>query len=122
MAGRFRLLADEHLSKAHIQAARDGGWDIVRVVDVLGQKTDDPTVLAYCAEHGCVWITSDEHAKGHVTAWLSSGKTLPGVIIVPQRHRLTPGRLMRFLEDLAAEPAPFAGVVRFVTPPRLERR
>lgn len=115
MAGRFRLIADEHWSKAHIKAAREAGWEVLRVVDVLGQKTRDPEVLAYCAAHGCVWITSDEHAKGHVTAWLASGKTLPGVIIVPQRHRLGPGGLVRFLERLAAEEAPFAGVMRFLT-------
>jgi hypothetical protein len=49
-----------------------------------------------------------------VTDWLASGKTLPGVIIVPQRHRLGPGGLVRFLERLAAEEAPFTGVIRFL--------
>ena len=90
MAGRFRLLADEHWSKAHIKAARETGWEVLRVVDVLRHKTEDPELLAYCAAHGCVWITSDEHAMGHVTAWLSAGKTLPGVIIVPQRTGSVP--------------------------------
>jgi hypothetical protein len=79
------------------------------------EGTDDPEVLAYCAANDCVWITSDESAKGHVTEWLRSGKTLPGVLIVPQRHRLTPGHLLRFLERLAAEDAPFAGVIRYLT-------
>ena len=49
MAGRFKLLTDEHWSKAHIKAVREAGWEVVRVVDVLGQKTDDPEVLASCA-------------------------------------------------------------------------
>ena len=115
MPGRFKVLTDEHWSKAHIKAARQAGWDVVRVVDVLGQKTGDPEVLAYCAANGCVWITSDERAKGHVTRWLDSGRTLPGVIIVPQRHRLSPGRLVGLLERLATERAPFAGVIRFLT-------
>lgn len=115
MAGRFKLLTDEHWSNAHVKAVREAGWEVVRVVDVLGEKTDDPDVLAYCAAHGCVWITSDERAKGHVSRLLSVGGTLPGVIIVPQRHRLTPGRLVRFLERLALEQAPFAGVLRFLT-------
>jgi hypothetical protein len=119
VAGRFRVLTDEHWSRAHIKAAREAGWEVIRVVDVLGQKTDDPEVLAYCAAHGCVWITSDERAKGHVTQWLTSGRTLPGVIIIPQRHRLTPGRLVQFLESLASESVPFAGVIRFL--PREER-
>jgi hypothetical protein len=113
VAGRFKVLTDEHWSRAHIQAAREAGWDVTRVVDVLGQETDDPQVLAYCAGHGLVWITSDEHAKGHVTEWLQAGKALPGVVIVPQRHRVTLGRLVQILERLASEEAPFAGVIRF---------
>jgi hypothetical protein len=76
VAGRFKLLADEHWSNAHIKAAREAGWDVARVVDVLGQATEDQDVLAYCA-------------------------TLP------------PGRLVNFLEELASEDAPFAGVLRF---------
>ncbi len=115
MPGRFKVLTDEHWSKAHIKATREAGRDVIRVVDVLGQKTDDPAVLAYCAANGCVWITRDERAMGHVTKRIGSGKTLPGVIIVPQRHRVTPGRLVRFLERLASEEAPFAGVIRFLT-------
>ena len=115
MPGRFKVLSDEHWSKAHIKAAREAGWDVVRVVDVLGQKTEDSEVIAYCAANDRVWITGDERAKGHVTRWIGSGKTLPGVVIVPQRHRLTPGRLVRFLERLASEQGPFAGVIRFLT-------
>jgi hypothetical protein len=111
VAGRFKVLTDQHWSRAHIKAARDAGCDVIRVVDVLGQETDDLEVLAYCAAHDSVWITSDERAKGHVTRWLQSGNTLPGVIIVPQRHRVTPSRLVSILERLAE--APFAGVIRF---------
>lgn len=114
MAGRFKVLTDEHWSKAHIKAALEAGWDVTRVVDVLGQATDDREVLAYCAAHGSIWITSDERAKGHVTQWIRSGNPLPGVIIVPQRHRVAPGRLVHFLERLASEDAPFTGVIRFL--------
>jgi hypothetical protein len=113
VAGRFKVLTDEHWSRAHVNAAREAGWDAIRVVDVLGQETNDQEVLAYCATHGLVWLTSDERARGHVTQWLQSGKALAGVIIVPQRHRVTPGRLVHILERLASEEAPFAGVIRF---------
>lgn len=113
MAGRFKLITDEHWSTAHIKAAQDAGWSVVRVQDVLGQANPDPAILAYCAEFGCAWVTSDQHAHGHVTDWLRSGKTLPGVIFFPQRHRITPGRFVRFLEKLCAEEAPFAGAIRF---------
>jgi len=34
VVGRFKLLTDEHWSKAHVIAARLAGWEAVRVVDV----------------------------------------------------------------------------------------
>jgi hypothetical protein len=118
VAGRFKLLTDEHWSKAHIRAARDAGWEVARLIDVpeLGRGTPDPQILAHCSRHGYVWVTTDEHAKGDITDWLRSGGTLPGVIVVIQRHRVGPGRLVRLLEKLAAEEAPFAGTLRFVKP------
>jgi hypothetical protein len=118
VAGRFKLLTDEHWSNAHIKAARSAGWEVARSVDVegLGQGALDLEALAYCAEHGCVWVTTDQRAQSHIAAWINSGKTLPGVIMAVQRHRVTPGGLVRFFETLAGEEAPFAGVIRFVAP------
>lgn len=116
MAGRFKILTDEHWSRAHRRAAQEAGWQVVRAVDVLAQGTEDSTLLAYCAERGCVWVTSDEAARGHVVEWLNSGRALPGVIIVPQRHRITPGRFVSFLEDLAGEEDPFPAGIRYFKP------
>jgi len=116
VAGRFRILTDEHWSKAHRRAAREAGWQVVRAVDVLAQGTHDSVLLAFCAEHGCVWVTSDEAARGHIVNWLNSGRTLPGVIIVPQRYRITPGRFVSFLEVLAGEEEPFAAAIRYFRP------
>lgn len=73
-------------------------------------------MLAYCAEQGYVWVTTDQRAQGHIAEWINSGKTLPGVIMAVQRHRIAAGRFVRFLEELAVEEAPFAGIIRFVTP------
>jgi hypothetical protein len=78
VAGRFKVLTDEHWSRANVKAAPEARWDVTRVVDVLGQETDDLEVLAYCAAHDSVWLTRDERANGHVTQWLQSGKALPG--------------------------------------------
>jgi hypothetical protein len=117
VAGRFKVLTDEHWSKAHLKAVRNAGWEVSRVVDVadLGQGTADPEVLAYCSRHGYVWVTTDLRAQTHVAEWIDAGRSLPGVIMVVQRHRITPGRLLRFLERLAAEEEPFTGVVRYIS-------
>lgn len=117
MAGRFKLITDEHWSKAHVRAAREAGWEVVRVVDVLGQATKDPVIMAYCERHVYVWVTGDKRAQPEITQWINSGRTLPGVIIgVERRKRIVPGRFLRFLQELAEEEAPFAGVIRFLTP------
>jgi hypothetical protein len=117
VAGGFRVLIDEHWSNAHRQALQTAGWEVVRVVDVdaLGQGAADASVPAYCAQHGHVWLTSDEAARGDITDWINSGKTLPGVIIAPQRRHVSPRRLVAFFESLATEATPFAGVIRYVT-------
>jgi hypothetical protein len=118
VSGRFGILLDEHWSKGHFKALRGAGWDVVRSVDVaeLGQGKLDPEILAYCAKHGRIWITADLRARAHIAKWIESGGTLPGVVIAVQRKRVEPGRLVRFLEGLAAETTPFAGVVCFVAP------
>lgn len=116
MAGRFKILTDEHTSTAHIKALRNAGWSVVRVIEVLEQAAVDEEVLTYCSAQGYVWLTSDEAAQGKVWSWIGSGRTLPGVIIDVQRHRTTPGRLVRFLERLVAEDNPFGGVIRFLRP------
>lgn len=117
MAGRFKLITDEHWSKAHVKAAREAGWEVVRVVDILGQQAKDSSILAYCETHGYVWVTSDKRSQPEITEWIKSGRTVPGVIIgVERRKRITPGRFLRFLQELATEDVPFAGIIRFVTP------
>jgi hypothetical protein len=116
VAGRFRILADEHWSAAHVKAIRSAGWELARLVDVaeLGQGTPDPNILAYCTEHGYVWMTADQRAQGHITRWIEAGRAFPGALIAVQRHRISPGHLLRFLEGLADEETPFAQVIRFV--------
>lgn len=38
MAGRFPLLADEHVPRALVQALYDRGWTVVRVVDLRSSR------------------------------------------------------------------------------------
>lgn len=117
MAGAFKLITDEHWSDAHVKAAREKGWHVVRVVDILGLQTPDLDIMAYCEANAYVWITRDKRAQIEIKKWIAAGRALPGVIIgVEHRRRIAPGRFVRFLESLATEEAPFAGVIRFLTP------
>ena len=65
MAGRFRLLTDEHISLPLVKALRDRGWDVVRVVDEprLGKGTPDGVVFAFAIEEERVVLSSDTRAS-----------------------------------------------------------
>jgi hypothetical protein len=43
--GRFRLLTDENIPGPLIDALRRGGWDVVRVIDVFGERSVDESVF-----------------------------------------------------------------------------
>lgn len=58
----MELLADENIETEWIQALRDDGHDIVRVVDsdTLGVSATDPDVLANATRDGRVLLTADQ--------------------------------------------------------------
>lgn len=51
MPGRFALFTDENVDGPLIKALSARGWDVVRAVDVFGERTDDDVLFSYAAEH-----------------------------------------------------------------------
>ena len=47
MAVRFPLYTDENVKGALIKALRQGGWDVVRAIEVFPEGTDDEVHLAF---------------------------------------------------------------------------
>jgi hypothetical protein len=41
VAGRFAVLADNQVRQSIIEALRSAGWDVVRAVDLFGERNDD---------------------------------------------------------------------------------
>ena len=62
MARRFRLLTDEHFPNSVVELLRREGWEVQRVLDVLGKGTNDDDIFPYAAKRGLVWVSSDERA------------------------------------------------------------
>jgi hypothetical protein len=60
------LLTDNDVRQPIINALRVRGWDVVRGVDVFGEKNIDEDLLGWAAAEGRVFLTSDDGI--HATA------------------------------------------------------
>lgn len=118
MAGPFPLLTDEHISSALIKTLRDHGWDVVRAVDVFGQRTDDQTLFEYAAAQGRVLVTTDAGLEAIAIRWLREWRAFPGLVIWAQGQQrlMSEGDFLREFENLAAEEGAFAYPVHHVKP------
>jgi PIN like domain len=118
--GRFVILTDEHVPYALVEALRNAGWSVHRVEDEpgLGKRTKDPVVFAYAAERRWVWLSRDEAAVAHPSAWLREGRPFEGMLVWSQRYHLVMsiGDVLRRIEALAQEDDPFAAGARFIKP------
>lgn len=58
----MKLLADENAETEWIQALRDDGHDVVRVVDIeeLGVSATDPSVLSVASQQNRVLLSADQ--------------------------------------------------------------
>ena len=95
----LRLLADENLDGniARGVMRRVRGVDVVRVQDVGLTGADDPTVLAWAAEHSRVLITHDvETVTRFAFERVDAGLPMPGVIEITARAPIG-----KAVEDLA---------------------
>jgi hypothetical protein len=122
MAGRFPLLVDEHVPRSLVQALRQHGWTVVRVVDLkpeLGPGADDGQVYSYASRHGYVVLSSDERALWRPQQHREQGDQFPGMLCWPQRHRdrMTIGEAVEAIERIALEDSPFGYGYRFIQPP-----
>jgi predicted nuclease of predicted toxin-antitoxin system len=87
----MELLADENVETEWIQALRDDGHKVVRVVDVedLGVSASDPDVLAVATRKDRVLLTADQSDFSNPPA----GEH-PGIIIIADVTR-TGGEVRR---------------------------
>jgi hypothetical protein len=118
--GRFVILSDEHIPNSVVDALRNRGWTVLPVVDEpgLGQGTLDEALFTYAAARGWVWLSRDEKAVRHPSAWQRAGRPFKGMPVWSQRyHRLMSiGEVVRQIEALAEEEDPFASGCRFIKP------
>jgi hypothetical protein len=114
VAGRFPLLTDACVNDHLISALRDRGWDVVRAIDVSGEKTKDEVLFERAAKEGRVFVTNDRPAEAIAIRWLRERRLFAGMVAWPvegYEHRRI-GDFVQDFEDLAQEDAPFAYPIR----------
>lgn len=77
----FKLLADEHIAGAVIDAIKGHGIEIKTVRDILTEGTPDPELLEFAYENDYILLTHDEHITRHVVARREEGKEHGGIFI-----------------------------------------
>ncbi len=59
MEEKLRLLADMNISPQTVESLRQGGWDVVRVPDLLPPKASDTEILETARQVGRAVVTQD---------------------------------------------------------------
>src|SRR5437667_12413052 len=87
MAEGIRCLADEDFDNDILWGALRLSLtiDVVRVQDVGLGGADDPVVLQWAADHGCIVLTHDVRSmKKHAYDRIAKGARMPGLFAVSQ--------------------------------------
>lgn len=120
MADRFPLYTDADVKGALVEALRQGGWDVVRAIEVFPEDTDDDVHFDYAARESRVLVTNDQPLKAIAYRWLREGLRFEGVVTWPQEHynRMTVGYIVSEFERLTEEDEPFRYPIRHIYLPK----
>lgn len=119
MAGRFPLLTDNHVHQSIVHALRSRGWDVLRAVDLFGERNDDEQLLAWAAANGRALATCDEPIHKIARRWIDEGRSFRMVFWLLERYRqMTDGEMLEAFEEIAARPNAFAYPIEYVKPRR----
>jgi hypothetical protein len=115
---RFPLFTDNHVRQQLIDGLVLRGWDVQRAIDLFPERTVDPVLFSYAAEHKRVLVTNDNRVTATAERWLEEGKPFTGLIVWELEHhrRLSEGWFIRKFEELAEEDDPFFYHIRHLNP------
>jgi hypothetical protein len=102
VAGRFPLLADENIDERLVEGLLRAGWDVVRAVDLFGERTHDLILFGYAADHGRALVSTDTDHLSIGERWLREGRSFRLVYWSQARYqRLPMGRYLAGFDRLA---------------------
>lgn len=117
MAKPFPLFADNQIRQPIVDALRQAGWDVVRAVDLFGERNNDEVIFRHAAGQGRVFLTNDKgiHAIAH--RWLREGRSFRMVYWwAEHRRRMSDGDVGEAIERLAAKADAFAYPIEYIKP------
>jgi hypothetical protein len=114
---RFPLLTDNHVRQSIVEALRGRAWDVLRAVDLLGERNDDEKLLAWAADNGRVLVTCDARLHRVARRWIEEGRSFRMIFWRFERHRqMTDGDMVVAFEEIAAKRSAFAYPIEYVKP------
>lgn len=115
MAGRFPLFADENVEGPLIEALRRKGWDVVRAIDVFGERTDDAVLFEWAASQGRVFMTTDDGVEAVAERWLREWRPFRMVRWKQRRQMIaSTGAFVRAFEALSRKENAFAYPIEYL--------
>ena len=117
MAGRFPLLTDENVDGHVVAALQGAGWDVLRVVDVFGERSVDDIVFEWAAGQGRALVSTDQDCLRIAARWARQWRPFR-LVWWPQGtlQRARPGAFVAAFDALAAKPEPFASPIAYLRP------
>jgi len=119
VAKPFALFTDNHVRQPIIDALRRSGWDVVRAVDLFGERNNDEEIFRYASAQGRAFLTSDQGIHEIAHRWLREGRSFRMIYWwAEHRRRMSDGEVVDAVERLAADPDAFAYVIEYIKPQR----
>ena len=112
MPGRFPLITDENVTGPLVAGLRDKGWDVVRAIDVFGERSVDEALLIWAVDHGRVLVTTDADCLAIAHRWLREMRSFQ-MIFWPQQaqQHARVGSFLKAFAELAEKEDHFAAFV-----------
>ena len=115
MPGRFPLLTDENVSGPLIEGLKRRGWDVLRVVDVFGEKSVDEIVMTWATEQGRVIVSTDTDCLAIGHHWAEEGRPFRLIFWPQLAHQRAPvGPFLAAFDALSAKENAFAACIEYL--------
>lgn len=117
MVGRFPLFTDENVDGTLVEALRRQGWDVVRAIEVFGERTDDGILFEWAVAQGRVFVTTDDGVEAVAERWLREWRPFRMVRWKQRRQLTVPTRaFVDAFEALTRKPHAFSYPIEYLKP------